>query len=105
MKKSLLGRIFVTTAGVIGFSYFILILNLFTVPDLKSFDWITHPITGLVAMLLFAIPGVILLHRAKKTEKRTGLDLFALISGWVLIGKSLLFLGIMVLWAALFSLY
>lgn len=42
------------------------LLNLFTVPDLKSFDWITHPITGLVAMLPLAIPGVMLLLELKK---------------------------------------
>lgn len=96
MKKSLIGRIFVTAAGVIGFAYFILIFNLFSVPDLKSFDWIFHPITGLVAMLVFAIPGVILLHRAKKTEKRTNLNLLGLISGWVLIAISIGFLLLMV---------
>lgn len=104
MKKSLTGRIFVTVAGVIGLTYFILIFNLFTVPDLKSFDWVFHPITGLLAMLVLAIPGVILLHRAKKTEKRTSLDLFGLISGWLLIAISIGFLLLMVGFAFLFSL-
>lgn len=105
MKKPLLGRIFVTIAGVIGFAYFVLIFNLFSVPDLQSFDWLTHPITGLLAMLTLALVGVILLHLSKKSEKkRTGLDLFALICGWVLVAISLGFLGLMVLWVALFTL-
>lgn len=105
MNHSLTGRILITIAGIIGLADAIMISNQFPIGEyLDRFGIWAHPVTGLIIMFVLAVSGVILLHLAKKTQTRTKLDLFALISGYILILITLLFLGIMALWILLFSL-
>jgi hypothetical protein len=104
VKKALIGRILVTIAGVIALANFVLIFNLFPVTDYIKNDWITHPLTGISVALLLSIPGVVLLHMAKKAEGRGRLDWVALVSGWLLISIALLVWGGVFLWILLFNL-
>lgn len=104
MNKSLVGRILITTAGILGFADVVMISNRFPLGEwLDRFGLWAHPVTGLIFMFVLSVPGVILLHLAKKTHKRTKLDIFALISGYVLISISLIFFAIMVAWITVFT--
>lgn len=104
MKKALTGRVLITIAGLIGLVDFVMIFNVLPLGEwLDGLGFLSHPVSGLVLMLILSSVGVILLHRAKKTAKRTRLDVFALVSGWVLIAICCLFLGIMASWVALFN--
>ena len=104
MKKSLVGRILITIAGIIGLADVAMMSNQLPIGEyLDRFGLWVHPVMGLLIMFVLSVPGVILLHLAKKTHDRSKLDLFALISGYVLIMITLLFMGIMALWILLFS--
>lgn len=104
MHKALIGRILITIAGIIGLADVVMMSNQLPIGEyLDRFGLWAHPVTGLLIMFVLAVSGIILLHLAKKTHDRSKLDLFALISGYVLIMITLLFMGIMVLWILLYS--